>query len=204
MTYHIYYTFKIDEPQKAYVGMTIKPIETGYKGSGTYLKNALAKYGKGSFTRTDLGGFNNKEECHFWEGFYIKTLKTLKSQGGYNISPKGGMNGYNSQSEESKELNRIAHLGKKMSEDTRKKMSQNSGVNKPGVNESRSAKLKGRPSPMKGRYHTEKSKEKNRKALIGRVSPMKGKYHTDEAKKKIAVASKGRIPWNKGRKKITV
>lgn len=100
--YYLYYTFKNDDPNKAYIGMTNKPINhfKVYKGSGIILVHAFKKYGKRNFTRIDLGEFENKDECHFWEGFYIKILKTLKSNGGYNISPAGGMGSPISWSEE--------------------------------------------------------------------------------------------------------
>ena len=88
--FYLYYTFKNDEPLKGYIGMTKKPIENGYKGGGKLIKRALKKYGKENFTRMDIYELEDKDECHYWEGFYIKYYKTLESRGGFNISPKGG------------------------------------------------------------------------------------------------------------------
>ena len=60
------------------------------------------------------------------------------------------------------------------------------------------AKMKGRPSPNKGKLHTDKAKAKMSAANKGKPSPnkgVKGKPHTDEAKAKM----KGRPAPNKGK-----
>lgn len=115
MKYYLYYTFKKDEPIKGYIGMTHYEINSGYKGSGKYLKSAFKKYGTNQFRRIDLCEFNNIDECYYWEGFYIKYYRTLVSQGGYNISPKGGLgiNGCHSQETKLKisESNKGIHKG---------------------------------------------------------------------------------------------
>lgn len=89
--YTVYFTYNKIYPTKAYVGMTKKDT-AGYKGSGTYLAKAIKKYGIDNFIRTDLGKYLYEDECHYWEGFYIRTLKTHISQGGYNLSWTGGTN----------------------------------------------------------------------------------------------------------------
>lgn len=91
MAWYVYYSFNKLFPNKAYIGMTKNPISSGYKGSGRYIHSALQKYGKENFVRIDLGEFNDKDEAHFWEGFYIKLYKTEVKYGGYNISPTGGL-----------------------------------------------------------------------------------------------------------------
>jgi hypothetical protein len=103
--HYVYYTFKNDEPIKGYVGMTIHPINDKwkYKGSGVILKNSFKKYGKRNFTRIDLGEYFDKEEAHYWEGFYIKLFQTLKCENGYNISPIGGLGSSASWNEDMKE-----------------------------------------------------------------------------------------------------
>ena len=64
--------------------MSYKSIESGYKGSGTYILNALKKYGPEAFKRINISLFETKEEAYFWEGFYIKLYKTETKYGGYN------------------------------------------------------------------------------------------------------------------------
>ena len=90
MAYSVYMTFNKLDPSKCYIGMTSKN-NSNYKGSGKIIKQALKKYGKENFSRVDLAVFDNKEECHYWEGFYIQMYKTEVKYGGYNISPKGGL-----------------------------------------------------------------------------------------------------------------
>ena len=59
--------------------------------------------------------------------FYIKLYKTLKSQGGYNLSPTGGLGSPGCFSEETKkkigDKSRIHLIGKKYSEKTKQRMS---------------------------------------------------------------------------------
>lgn len=87
--YKTYITINKLNPIKCYIGMTgINKIN--YKGSGKYLLKAFKKYNYDNFIRIDLGEFNNKDDCHYWEGFYIKIYKTEKKYGGYNLSPTGG------------------------------------------------------------------------------------------------------------------
>lgn len=42
-------------------------------------------------------------------------------------------------------------------------------------------------------------REKIRLAKLGKPSPRKGKKHTEEAKRKMRESSKGQVAWNKGR-----
>jgi len=91
--YKVFLTINMLDQTKCYVGMTGRTDKkaSSYKGSGKYFLSAINKYGEENFTRVDLGEFNNKDECHYWEGFYIKLYKTEVKYGGYNVSPTGGM-----------------------------------------------------------------------------------------------------------------
>jgi hypothetical protein len=140
MKYYVYYTFKKDEPEKSYIGATIKTPESGYKGSGKLIEEAFKLYGRKIFKRVELGVFDNKKEAYFWEGFYIKIFKTLVKDGGYNISPSGkpgptGVEPWNKNklgvyTKDAIEKMSLSHKNKpswntglKMSEETRKKIS---------------------------------------------------------------------------------
>lgn len=127
MKNYVYLTINKLNPEKIYVGITLKPISSGYKGSGSFFSKALKEFGRKNFERFDIGSFENRQEAHFWEKFYIRTLKTHISQGGYNISRTGGT--YNGKhSEETiilmKEKSRGKNKGKKTSEKRKKEISQ--------------------------------------------------------------------------------
>jgi hypothetical protein len=116
-TYSVYITLNLLN-NKAYVGMT-NGHRRNYLGSSPTLKKDIKKLGIKNFSKTILGTFNNWEECHYWEGFYIRTLQTHISEGGYNEYRDGG--NYLIQTEELKEKNRQKHLGKKNTEESKKK-----------------------------------------------------------------------------------
>jgi hypothetical protein len=168
MNYYVYYTFKNDEPNKAYIGMTSKNSDSGYMGSGNHIKSALKKYGKGSFTRTDLGIFEDKDECHFWEGFYIKMYKTETKYGGYNLSPKGGLGTPDCHSEETKRKMSESHKGKNTGE--KHHMYGNGHL------------IAGEKNPMYGNGHL----------IAGEKNPMYGKPQSEEARKKNSESHKGK------------
>jgi hypothetical protein len=123
---------------------------------------------------------------------------------------------------------RISHIGKRKSPESIKNQSESlkefykthqhwqKGVPRPQwVREKISKTEKGRPSPMKGRHHTEETKRKigiafkgktgfkhseenkekmslsaNKKFQNGYIHPMKGKKHTRESKLKMSISQK--------------
>lgn len=168
MIYYNYITINLKEPTKAYVGMTKNPIESGYKGSGRIIISAMKKYGSENFQRVDIGEYESSDETHYWEGFYIKILKTHVSEGGYNISPKGGQGRYGDNvSAETKKKISEGLKGRHPSEETRKKLSENNGRG------------------MLGKQHTEDAKEKNKQSH-------KGKIYSDEINKKKGIGTIGK------------
>lgn len=79
---------------KQYVGdrsCNCLPEEDSYLGSGRPLfENAKKKYGKENFSKEILEILDSREKTHKAEEKYIQIYKTHISQGGYNISWKGG------------------------------------------------------------------------------------------------------------------
>lgn len=159
--YFLYYTFKNDEPNRGYVGMSIHPASSGYKGSGIYLKVVFKKYGIKNFTRIDLFQYTFKDECHYHEGFYIKILKTLKKDGGYNLCPNGGI-GLGDTSENIRNHRKGTHH----SLETRKKISEK-------------RKLQG--SPTTGLHYKKHKKQ---------IAPNKGVKMAQNQKDKISESLK--------------
>jgi len=132
-TYKVYITQNISQPEKAYVGMTKKEGEKleKYFGSDKDLIKDTKTLGTKNFCKTILGTFDNWQECHYWEGFYVRTLKTHTSHGGYNKTWDGGNYIINKtppnlgrkMSEESKNKIRISISGTHLPEEQKQKIS---------------------------------------------------------------------------------
>lgn len=191
-TYSVYITQNLLSPEKAYVGMT-NGHQKNYMGSDKDLKKDIKNIGIENFNKTILGTFDNWQECHYWEGFYVKTLKTHIEYGGYNKRDDGGAyilmtpelknklsktrkennlaKGENNgmfgkkHSKESNEKNRQAHLGKTHTEESKRKISKNNAKNKPFL----------------GKHHSEETK---RKMSINSSS------HKPEVRKRISKSLK--------------
>jgi group I intron endonuclease len=172
---------------KEYVGLTKRTIDSRWKqhiqeslrlGSWEYntpLGNAIKKYGKDSFDISILKECGSILELKEEEKRFISVRKSLSKYGGYNLTEGGdGRFGYKL-SEETKNKLRSFNLGKKMSKESKEKMSI-------------AAKIRtfGKPSPMEGKKHTEDAKYKISEAGKGRV-------HSEETRKKRSESMKAFI-----------
>jgi group I intron endonuclease len=145
-----------------------------YIGSGRPLfENAKKKYGKENFQRKDLDFFPSKKEAFDAQEKYIRLYKTHVSQGGYNMSWKGGHNVKECWSEESKEKmsnssigDKNAMFGKHHSEKSKDKMrNPKTEEHKQNIGKA----LTGDKNGMFGRHHSTESKQKmkpNKNSLI--------------------------------------
>lgn len=64
----------------------------------------------------------------------------------------------------------------------------------------------GKPSPRKGKYHSEESRKRmraNHADISGEKHPMYGKHHTEESKRKNSESHKGKIASDETRKKLS-
>lgn len=101
-------------------------------------------------------------------------------------------------------------LGRKLSEEAKKKSSERMKGNKINLGRKRpprskewtekiSKALRGKKYPPRSIEHRRKISENNKKN--GNIPPSrKGKKHTEEAKQKLSKSLKGRIAWNKNKK----
>ena len=146
---------------KKYVGQHhyhLEKLDSNYHGSGTIISKIYKKrphtlkevYLKTCYSQTELDE---------WEKYYIKLFNTLYPNG-YNLT-EGGNGGV--PCEESKRKNRESNLGKpsafkgkKHTEETRKKMSENH------------YDCSGEKNPMFGKHFSEETKRKMRVAKIGK------------------------------------
>lgn len=162
----------------------------GYKSCVAF-NNAINKYGWNNFKHVVLIDGLSLEMANIVEEELIKKYKSTNSKYGYNIR-SGGEN--STLSEESKEKIRQKALGRKASEETKKKLKDH---------------WKKYGHPFQGRHHTEETKQKiaiantgrpkSKKELedahyrvLGELNPFYGKHHTDETKKVLSNLAKER------------
>lgn len=83
---------------KAYIGQTTRSVkermrehisDARLKRTRMSLHLAIAKYGEDKFSVIELASAEEGEILNDLEKYYIKTLRTLTCQNGYNISPGG-------------------------------------------------------------------------------------------------------------------
>ena len=78
---------------KIYIGQhKAVQYDSWYLGSGTYLRNAIQKYGKENFENHIIQWCISQEELNDKEKYWIKKYNSLDKAVGYNIT-KGGTNG---------------------------------------------------------------------------------------------------------------
>lgn len=134
---------------KVYIGQTIHWRDKSYLGSGVALCEAVKKYGRNKFNRKILKVCYNQRQLDAWEMIMIRKYNSTDKSIGYNVL-SGTANEFGCGSPaklpEVKEKLRKKQLGRKLSEETRKKISLGN---------------KGKVSPMKGKKLSEETKLKN-------------------------------------------
>lgn len=134
------------------------------------LYNALKKYGWNNVSIQILIYSSNEDDLNWWEKHYIKLYNSF-GENGYNLTFGGeGVRGWK-MSPERLEKNRLMSLGRKHTDETKRKISE----------------------AHKGSKHTPEQNEANRQRRLG-------KKLSEETKRKISITSKGRPSHNKGNK----
>ncbi|HPI82925.1 MAG TPA: NUMOD3 domain-containing DNA-binding protein [Candidatus Paceibacterota bacterium] len=212
--HYVYLTTNLVNGKKYIGDHSTDDLDDGYIGSGRpYFKNAIKKYGKQNFKREILEFCLSKEEAFAKQEKYIKEYNTLLPNG-YNISKKGGNNCSGGISIDGINRIRNSKIGKKFSDDHRKKLSESHLGQIPwisGKNHSEETKnlislkntgkkrtpemIENQRNSHIGIIHTDETKEKLRKMKLG-------KKFSDDHRKKLSESHLGQIPWNKGLKKI--
>ena len=190
---------------KRYIGITkLKPQERwgngkSYKGCVLFNK-AIQKYSWQNIKHEILYKNLNKNEACNKEIELIALYDSTNKQKGYNVSQGGEGTIGVKPTEESKLKNRIAHLGKKASLETRKKISEsNKGKhNKKRTKEQKKkiseATKKAMQNPILRKRLSETHSGKNHRNY--------GKHLSEETKKKISETEKGK--HKKGKKVICI
>lgn len=117
---------------KIYIGITNQGSGVRYykhwsdarKGDPCPIHKAMAKYGKENFTLEIIDFANNYGELKEKEKFYIKKFNSMDRSIGYNLTEGGDGTFGRLHSEETKEKIRQKALGRKVSEEAKKRMSE--------------------------------------------------------------------------------
>lgn len=159
---------------KKYVGQHIR-WKDNYFGSGTYILNALNKYGEENFERFIIDLAKTQEELDKKEAYYInEEFNAVKSKDWYNIKD-GSQHGGNPYA---------GKTGEEMEEIKRK------------LSESNKGKQAGEKHPMYGKKLSESHRMNISKGH-------KGKKVSEETKRKISESRKGLKLSEETRKKIS-
>lgn len=147
-----------------------------YLGSGTYLKNAIKKYGRKNFTRNIIAIACSKEELDDLEIKFIEKYNAVENECYYNIAD-GGMSG-----------NKFAGKSEEEMKEFSKKISE---INK------------GENSYNYGKHHSEETKKKMSESRSGAKNPFYGKHLSEEHKEKIRNSNTGKIASEEARLKMS-
>ena len=153
--------------EKCYIGQSVNP-ENRWSGEAfekSYLGNALRKYGVENFDDKVLFWIETLDAANFWEKYLIQLYDTL-APNGYNIKD-GGSNGNAFAGKSPEEMAKISKkmsennarpwLGKKLSAEVRKKLSE---TNKGKIF---STETRAKISAAKRKHRIRLSKERDRR-----------------------------------------
>ena len=152
-----------------------------------HLQNAWNKYGEHNFEFKIIekvdGSYDDLLKA---EQKWIDYFESYNRDKGYNISKYASGSGGYEVSDETKEKLRIAATGRHLSEETKKKLSE---------------QRKGELNNFYGKHHTEEAKQKMSESKIGYAPTEKqlenlkncrgNKYFTEETYKKLSLANRG-------------
>ena len=178
----MYTVYKHTAPNgKVYIGITRRKLEErweagkGYKSNSLFYK-AILKYGWANIKHEVIKSGLTKEEAEIAEIYYISLYNSTNPQKGYNLREGGSTASF---SEQTREKQRASHIGKKLPEEQKKKIS---------------AAMKGRKVSRGnlGHKHSAETKKKMSEARIGITL-------SQETREKISRNKKGQ---NKGSKNI--
>jgi group I intron endonuclease len=180
MSYGIIYKWTCAVTDMSYVGQTVSTLQhrwSGHKqqakrGSTWEFHKAIREFGSENFVGEILCECQTAEALDQMEQVLIAEFDTTWPNG-YNMR-----NGGQYTSDTTRQLMRFAKLGKKQSEEHKRKISN---------------ALRGCVGTWAGRTQSEESNQKRSVALVGR----KKAPFTEEHRQNIVEAKQGSIPWNR-------
>lgn len=165
---------------KVYIGITKQNVKTRWEYGYGYIScvlfyKAIKKYGWNNIKHEILFSGLSEDKAKELEINLIRHYKALGIS--YNITDGGDGTVGRKKTDREKELLRKAHLGIKLSEETKRKMSES---------------RKGKPGTMLGKKHSEETKIKMSEAKKGTNNPIYGRIRSEEEKQKYREAQKTR------------
>lgn len=179
---------------KQYIGKSVdikrrwKEHKRALKGNyhrNIYLQRAWDKYHEKNFKFKIIQLVRDKEELNNREIYWIKELKTLSTENGYNLT-SGGEGESPNQDVRNRIKNTLIEYYNNNPEAREKSRSTFDNYYKEHPEERKRYKL------------TEQSILKMKESLKGRIPWNKGMPCSKETKEKLSMALKGNVPWNKG------
>lgn len=184
--YGIIYKIKNKLNNKVYIGQTIRPFCLRYSGGNIYntgnkhLKSSIEKYGVENFEIVEVYDVAfSKQELDIKECIYIDLFNSMNPKFGYN-KKHGGANG-------------------RPNEETRRKLSESHK----GIHAGEKNPNYGKPSPRRGKCHTEEAKKKMSEANKGENHPNYGKELPQSTRDNISKAKMGHTVDEETRSKIS-
>lgn len=186
---HVNKTSSENGINKKYIGITCQSVNKRWKNGEGYNKNtknnnktyfykAILKYGWDGFEHKILIHGLTKEQAIRWEKKLIKYYQSNDRNYGYNCTDGGESYIPN---EEVKLKLRKANLGKKHSEETKRKLSLIfKGCKNPKISMKLIEYYKTHPSQSTGREVSLETRKKQSEAKKGKPSPRKGIKYTPE------------------------
>lgn len=186
--WHIVYLTRNLINEKIYVGKhSTWNLDDGYLGSGNKIVRSIKKYGPDNFERIILHYCLSSDHALELERMIVDE-QFIRRSDTYNLK-RGGDGGASFGrvlSEETKEKIRSKAIGRKHSNESKKKMSNT---------------RKGNIAWNKGKPMSDDQKRKLSESNKGKPNYAMRKPKTEEHKRKLSEKLKGRKPWNTGIKR---
>jgi group I intron endonuclease len=180
MPYGIVYELLCLTTRLRYIGQTVQSLNARWRGHvraadhdvDWELPKAIREHGTSNFEKRVICECQSRSELNEAEKHWINALNTVWPNG-YNLRNSGQYT-----SDETRLKMRLAKLGKKQSDEHKRKISE---------------ALQGRIGTWAGRTQNEESNQKRSVALAGK----KKSPFTEKHRRNIAEAKLGTVPWNK-------
>lgn len=204
---------------KLYFGKTIKHDPIKYPGSGIHWKRHINKHGKDKVETLWYCLFLDEETCKDFAILCSIQWDIVNSDNWLNLIPEDGLIGGAirtgiKQSIETRKKISESHMGKRLSNETKQKISINiKRWNDKNPESLQAAKLKAAKSRL-GFKHSEESKQKMSYSTLGQFcseetrqkmkESHKGKLHTEDTKKKLSLINTGHFVSEQTKEKLSI